>query len=135
MSEELDRRIAEGVFGELEPLPPTIEQDTGEQSAGGNWVIEKAMPGYRAGVWKPLSFSSSLDLATRAVDKFLLDIFLTDSLWLSLSYYAPAKEWMADFAYMFNEPYLEEAGNSLGSSAPEAICRLLLKLKEVFGNA
>lgn len=125
MSKELDRRIAETIFGEPEPPPPTLDMDTGEDSPGGVWSVAKAMPGFRAGVWQPESFSTNLDLAMRAVDKYRADV----------KGVYPDYEGALYMEYLpGHDPAFEaDMGNGYGEgqTLPEAICRLLLALVEM----
>lgn len=133
---ELDRRIAIEVMGEPEPSMPSKEvisdayadahDNLLHYSEGGNWHLWYVGGRGKMG-WVPNSFSTSLDLAMRAVDKYVedtgLDSIPNDFLVMSYGLYGPPadKLWQCHFSY---------PRTASGKTLPEAICRLLLALGE-----
>jgi hypothetical protein len=68
MSMSIDRQIAERIFGEPEPV---IKQPDIGWSENGNWLRSYSHDanGY-LGKWQPLPFSTDLDTALMAVEKY-----------------------------------------------------------------
>ncbi len=139
MSEELDRRIAVEVMGEPEPDKPELIECRSEEgevvgfsysmdtpSPGGNWRMVQIYEHGDEPEWEPISFSSDLNQAMRAVDKYFLDRGARGS--RVLIEYRPAegveswRAWLGDF--------LGSSRGASGNTAAEAVCNLLLALKE-----
>lgn len=122
MSEELDRRIAIEVMGHSVPEEWPVKP--GSYSDDGNWWV-KEEDGMCT--WQPLPFSTNLEYAMTAVDKYFegwrqRNPNLNPSIVMD---YVPDLEspWRTA-EELGKEPY------GFGHTLPEAICNLLLALKE-----
>lgn len=125
MSEELDRRIAIEVMQEPEPTYTIPEEavlrgsgviTSGYFSGGDNW---EALDLYPEGeTWKPIRFSSNLELAMKAVRKWMGK----EDPHLLMEYYRNVQT--GELEYMAYDSMRYGHGPTL----PIAICRLLLTL-------
>lgn len=126
---DIDRRIAIEIFGEEEPKAGTWHENDDGIKACSFVVSESWSPceiwdkyadfvGYR---WEPDPFSSVLEEALRALDKYLIDKGFDESAGFTSNYHRGMEpKWMA----------AREGVGMLGQTLPEAICNLLLALKE-----
>lgn len=108
MRRDIDHEIAELIMGESQPAPPTLYMDTGEKS--GEWMVE-------SGRWVPRPYSSQIDEAMRAVEKFS-----GGEPTLLMEYYRNKQTGELEFMAYDDMKY------GYGDTLPEAICNLLLKL-------
>lgn len=130
---DLDRRIAIEIMGEEEPKalrPSQDEIDRGmavlslhQISLKRNWEAYCIYANGDIPEWHPMPFSSSLEEALRAVDKLLAELSEKTgrNLDLSMVYEPNTLEPFHTYCH-FRHGY--------GNTLPEAICNLLLALKE-----
>lgn len=129
---KLDRRIAVEVMGEPEPEPASnsfvedaqidSHDDILYYSDGGNWHLWY-VGGRGTFGWVPNAFSTNLDQAMKAAEK--LKPKIGGSIYLNYNF--GLQEWWAWDADSFGRGWDKAAR---GDSAPEAICCLLIALKE-----
>lgn len=142
MSEELDRRVAIEVMGEPEPEPAKeidvwgnlVYSDGGpipvhNKSKGGNWRIARIYGRGDKPEWKPLPFSTFPDHAMRAV-RHVLNEHKAEGALLRIEH-EPLRD---EPAWFVNLNWPHPAKFARGQTPPEAICNLLLTLKEGEGK-
>lgn len=148
LSNEIDRRIAIEIMGEPEPPPVTVDRwgslyldgkklkggilpwGSPACSPGGNWTVREVYG--EDYTWRPMRFSSRLELAELALDKYFAEMHPHDE-----NHYP---EMFMEYRYGEEDRYFVEIldgrhdaneNNSFAYTLPEAICKLLLALKEV----
>lgn len=120
---DIDRRIAKEVMGEPEPSdpPPSMFARSAQYNWRGRWTgTDYHNPTYE---WVPLPFSEYLDYAMKAAEHLLT---INDTLRVRWAHVSHEYSWEACVEFV-NGEYSEEAG---GNTLPEAICKLLLEMKE-----
>ncbi len=133
---ELDRKIAELIMGEPKPEPPSKEYmrnaitDSHDRifyySEGGNWHLW-FQGKYTEMVWVPLTFSSDLDLAMRAVNTCRYG----EGWRQRLSDDELHIRYKASHPMPFRVSVGYNASPSIGAeSLPEALCLLALRITE-----
>lgn len=135
MSEELDRRVAIEIMGEEEPPKQTVVfKHYGEavvpQYRSENWISVRKYEHRYEPKWEPKAFSSSTEEALRAVDTYFAE--WSANLRAEVPSIDPTPQLKMQYSPHHDKPYLATFSFwcGYGQTLAEAICRLLLALKE-----